>query len=120
LKPVPAGTSGGVSTVGTIAALLGAGTIAAATVPLSPLLTWCLVAALAGLTGSMIDSLLGAMVQEVRYCALCHAVTEQQIHGVCGTPTIHRRGIPHLDNDAVNLLSTVSAALLTLALVASS
>jgi uncharacterized protein (TIGR00297 family) len=78
-KPVPAGTDGGISLLGTIAACVGAATVAAAAM-LSGLvsLQQASVVVLAGFLGTMVDSLLGALLE--------------------------RRG--WLDNDLVNLLST--------------
>jgi uncharacterized protein (TIGR00297 family) len=81
-QPVPAGTDGGMSLFGTIAALLGAASVAVAAVatglvPFSQLATIIL----AGFFGTVIDSLLGALFE--------------------------RRG--WLDNDLVNLLSTAAA-----------
>lgn len=81
-KPVPAGTDGGMSLFGTMAALLGAASVAIAAVatglvPVSQLATIIL----AGFFGTVIDSLLGAIFE--------------------------RRG--WLDNDLVNLLSTAAA-----------
>jgi uncharacterized protein (TIGR00297 family) len=81
-QPVPAGTDGGMSLFGTIAALLGAASVAVAAVatglvPFSQLATIIL----AGFFGTLIDSLLGALFE--------------------------RRG--WLDNDLVNLLSTAAA-----------
>ncbi len=81
-KSVSAGTDGGISLFGTIAALLGAASVAVAAVatglvPVHQLATIIL----AGFFGAIIDSLLGAIFE--------------------------RRGM--LDNDLVNLLSTVAA-----------
>jgi len=81
-KPVPAGTDGGMSLFGTIAALLGAASVAVAAV-LTGLVPVHAIATiiLAGFFGTVIDSLLGAVFE--------------------------RRGL--LDNDLVNLLSTSAA-----------
>jgi uncharacterized protein (TIGR00297 family) len=81
-KPVPAGTDGGISLFGTIAACLGAATVAAAAM-LSGLVTppQAAVIVLAGFLGTMADSLFGALFE--------------------------RRG--WLDNDLVNLFSTATA-----------
>ena len=81
-KPVPAGTDGGISFLGTIAACAGAATVAAAAL-LSGLVTpqQAGIIILAGFLGTMADSLFGALFE--------------------------RRG--WLDNDLVNLLSTAAA-----------
>jgi uncharacterized protein (TIGR00297 family) len=81
-KPVPAGTDGGISFLGTIAACAGAATVAVAAL-LSGLVTsqQAGIIILAGFLGTMADSLFGALFE--------------------------RRG--WLDNDLVNLLSTATA-----------
>ncbi|HZD93771.1 MAG TPA: DUF92 domain-containing protein, partial [Candidatus Sulfotelmatobacter sp.] len=81
LKAVPAGTDGGISAVGTLGAVLGASAVA-----LTALLTGlvsvgqAIVIVVAGFVGTLIDSLLGAVLE--------------------------RRG--YLNNDLVNLLSTAA------------
>ena len=103
-RPVPAGTSGGVSLQGTLAALAGAAFIALA----SRIVGWPLAAVPAALAGGMAgttaDSLLGATLQSRRWCAACAEPTERPVHG-CGTGTGHAGGLPWLGNDAVNALS---------------
>jgi uncharacterized protein (TIGR00297 family) len=81
-KSVPAGTDGGISLFGTIAALAGAASVAVAAVAtgLVPVHAIARII-LAGFFGTVIDSLLGAVFE--------------------------RRGL--LDNDLVNLLSTAAA-----------
>ncbi len=81
LKPVAAGTDGGISLVGTVAALFGAGAVAmAAIIPhLVPAIAAVPIVG-AALFGTLVDSLLGAIFE--------------------------RRG--KLDNDLVNLFSTAA------------
>jgi uncharacterized protein (TIGR00297 family) len=81
-KPVPAGTDGGISLFGTIAALLGAASVAVAAVVTGLVPSGQItIIILAGFFGTIVDSLLGAVLE--------------------------RRG--WLDNDLVNLLSTAAA-----------
>ena len=65
---------------------------------------------LSGLAGSLADSLMGATLQAMYYCSVCKKETERRVHS-CGTPTLHLRGIPWIDNDVVNFLATLSGAL---------
>lgn len=62
-----------------------------------------------GLFGVLIDSLLGATVQQVYFCPRCESETERTVHS-CGTPTGRLRGQNWVDNDMVNLLSTAGGA----------
>jgi uncharacterized protein (TIGR00297 family) len=113
-RKVAAGTSGGVTALGTLAALAGAVMIGLVAIALGwPQRAAC-AAILGGFGGSMIDSLLGATVQARRWCAQCQCGTERAVHD-CGTPTTHSGGISWLDNDVVNAVSTFLGAAIGLA-----
>ena len=103
-RPVPPGTSGGVSLPGTLASVAGALFVALA----AWLLRWPGIVALGafvgGIAGSALDSLLGALWQARRRCDLCGVQTERVVHS-CGTPTRAAGGLSWLDNDGVNLIS---------------
>jgi len=110
LRPVPRGTSGGVSPMGTLAALAGAAIVAVSGglggggVPL-------LIAGVSiGFGGMLLDSLLGATLQGSFECPRCGVATERRTHR-CGTPARVVGGWRWLDNDGVNALSTTLAAL---------
>ena len=103
-KRVEAGTSGGVSLWGTIAALLGASVIGVLAAVLYPNVDWSLflLITISGLLGSLFDSLLGATVQAMYFCPLDKKETEKHPLHTCGTETIHIRGWTWLNNDWVN------------------
>ena len=109
MKIVPRGTSGGVTVTGMMASAGGAAFIAS----IALMLGWPSNAALAalagGFTGSMLDSLLGAVFQEKRWCEQCDRGTERAVH-TCGAKTIHAGGIRGLNNDLVNFLSSIGGA----------
>lgn len=65
-----------------------------------------------GVAGSLVDSLVGASVQERLWCPACDASTERRVHS-CGTTSVHRGGIRGVDNDIVNLMSTLAGAVVT-------
>lgn len=109
-RVMPAGTSGAVTGQGLMAALAGAAFVAG----MASSFGWgreAVNAAVAGgILGSLLDSVLGATAQSRRWCAACGSGTEQRTHR-CGTRTEVRGGIPWLDNDGVNLVSTIVGAL---------
>lgn len=120
--PVPTGTSGGITTAGTLAALAGGTFIgatafllvqAAAQITLGRWLwsDWILVpvAAVSGLAGALFDSVLGATVQAIYRCDGCGVETERKRHR-CGQVTRQVRGLRWLDNDWVNFLASVAGA----------
>ena len=117
-QPVPVGTSGGVTSLGTLAALAGGLFIGLVALVLRLVESlwqtgqwpwtdlWLLFfAGLGGLAGCFFDSLLGATVQGIYYCEGCQKETESQIHR-CGRQTCLGRGWRWLDNDMVNLISS--------------
>jgi uncharacterized protein (TIGR00297 family) len=122
---VPVGTSGGVTALGTTAALGGGIFIGLMALALgqveaiwgsSPLnghhLFWLVpIGILGGLAGSTFDSLLGATVQGIYYCPQCQKETEARIHR-CGQPTRHLRGWRWLNNDLVNFGSSIVGSLI--------
>lgn len=119
------GTSGGVTPLGLSAAALGAFTLGS--------VFWLLlnikrqktatklhgslpfVALVAGLGGSLADSLMGATVQAMYYCPECKKETERRVHS-CGTPTYFLRGLAWCDNDVVNFASTAIGGLIAMLL----
>ncbi|MER3543702.1 MAG: DUF92 domain-containing protein [Chloroflexota bacterium] len=122
-QPVEPGTSGGVTVQGSAAALAGAlfisltaaGLWLAAGAPEGAALRLAGAGAVAGVLGSLADSLLGATVQVVYICDCCNEETEQAMHR-CGQPTRYQRGWRWLNNDGVNFLSSVIGALIALVL----
>lgn len=110
---VPAGTSGGVSAEGLLAAGLGSLMIAAVAALVRPeggvqlaLAIWT-----GGMLGSTVDSALGATVQAMYRCPSDNVLTEQHPSHRCGSQTDHVRGWPWLNNDRVNLACSLVGAL---------
>lgn len=123
-QPVPPGTSGGVTLMGTTAAAAG-GLLIGITMflfswlalPSAPLPWWMIVAGLlGGLGGAMFDSLLGATVQAI-YVYPDGRETERRI-ARDGTPNRFLRGWRWMDNDLVNLISSVGGAVIAIIIAA--
>jgi uncharacterized protein (TIGR00297 family) len=123
-QPVPPGTSGGVTLMGTTAAAAG-GLLIGITMflfswlmlPGAPLPWWMIVAGLlGGLGGAMFDSLLGATVQAI-YVYPDGRETERRI-ARDGTPNRFLRGWRWMDNDLVNLISSVGGAVIAIIIAA--
>lgn len=115
-KAVEKGTSGGVTLLGLLGSGLGAGAIAliGGLVNRELFNEWFVVAGvwvvIAGVGGSLVDSILGGTVQAIFNCNSCGKETEKRTH--CGVPARHVRGLKFIDNDMVNFLNTISGALI--------
>lgn len=120
LKKVEPGISGGISVLGTLAALLGAILTMLSALPAaahnSGLLIFAFsswfIAANGGFAGAIFDSLLGASLQAQYRCLVCDRLTERREH--CGLPSKYLRGYRFINNDTVNFFSALFAALMAL------
>jgi uncharacterized protein (TIGR00297 family) len=110
-KQVEAGTSGGITLLGSISALAGASLIAGIAATARTGLGGYFLIALAGYFGSVVDSLMGATVQGIYYCGACQKETEKHPQHSCGGQTTIIKGWSWLNNDWVNLFCTLSAAI---------
>ncbi len=70
-------------------------------------------ATVGGLVGCFVDSLLGAAAQAMFYCEHCQQESEERVH-TCGKEATRQRGWPWLTNNAVNWLSSVVGAAVTM------
>ncbi len=123
---VPAGTSGGITLLGTFTALTGAsfigamanlGNLVAAWIQQFPVLDAgqltaasaggnVLLASVSGLLGSLFDSFLGATAQAIYFSEYDEQQTEKQLDSQ-GEPTRLMRGWRWLNNDLVNFFASV-------------
>jgi len=114
-RKVERGTSGGITLIGTLAALGGASLIGTAAVLISPSPDWLpqlLIIILAGLIGSLFDSTLGATIQAIYWCKTCNKETERHPRHSCGTQTNQVRGWSWINNDGVNFACSLMGAFL--------
>jgi len=108
-RPVPAGTSGGVSWLGSLAGLAGATFIGVVALIVGWSGTAAGAAIAGGAAGMLVDSLAGASIQRRSWCPSCGQPTERLVHS-CGSITEARGGIRWVNNDAVNAISSVAGA----------
>jgi uncharacterized protein (TIGR00297 family) len=108
LRRVKTGRSGGVTILGSAATICGALLVAlvASAVRVAPF--WS--AAAGGIAGALLDSVLGAGLQALRWCPACDEECETRMHR-CGSTTVLRRGVGWLENDGVNFAATLGGAI---------
>ena len=116
LRPIATGLSGGVTPWGTLAELGGAATIGLVAYATGAFGASAATAiALAGVAGALVDSILGASLQALRWCPQCRRATEREPH-ICGANTAPLRGLGWFGNDAVNTAATLVGASVAFAL----
>ena len=115
-RRVPAGTSGAISWIGIVATLSGALFVGGIAVFLGWSTRAVVAAAVAGVFGALLDTLLGAFVQAQWSCPRCGTKTERRVH-FCGANTDLVRGPAWVDNDVVNFLCTSLGAVAAVLLI---
>lgn len=114
---VEPGISGGITVLGTLATLAGAGLIALVVALFTPpSLSIIIIISLAGLSGSLFDSFLGATVQALYQCPHCMTNTEQYPLHSCGKNTQLKSGWFWMNNDLVNFISSIFGAAIAVGL----
>lgn len=109
-KRVPTGSSGAISSRGVFASVAGAVLVACCAWLVGMFSAPVIVpVAVAGILGSLGDTIIGAWWQERRWCAECQRITERQQHD-CGALTSVQGGLSRLNNDAVNFVCTLIGA----------
>jgi len=113
-QSVERGTSGGITFMGTLAALGGAGLIGIAAIIFTTGRDWPLslgIIILGGMVGSLFDSVLGATLQAIYWCPTCKKETERYPIHTCGSPTSQVRGWSWINNDVVNFACSLMGAI---------
>ena len=112
-KRVPKGISGGISLLGTMSALICAIIIALIVciyLKLSTLYIF-LIASLIFLQ-TIIDSILGSLFQAKYKCIKCNKITEKTMH--CDNKTEIIEGVHWINNNMVNLMSSIITTVITI------
>ncbi|OZM57686.1 hypothetical protein CIB95_04765 [Lottiidibacillus patelloidae] len=110
-KETDPGTSGAVSSLGLLASLAGAFLIALLAMLLFSLpMPYLILFTIIGFMGSVIDTILGALLQRKFKCQVCGLETEKKMHCHKETELLH--GFIWISNDTVNFLSILFAGLL--------
>jgi uncharacterized protein (TIGR00297 family) len=113
-RPVAAGTSGGVTWLGTGAGAAGAAFVGAAATLLGVVGTRRAgMVAAGGFAACLADSLLGATLQARYRCAACGTASETP-RPCCGARPVLATGLAWMNNDTVNLLATAVGAAVAL------
>lgn len=115
-KRVDKGTSGAISLLGSAAGLAGSLLICLFSFWLFPLNFFeSIIIFLFGFIGNVIDTLIGAYYQKVYVCSHCGIETEKRSH--CQVPTTRIKGLDLVDNDMVNFVSGLLAALIAIGVI---
>lgn len=105
-KRVKKGLSGGVSVLGLISSLIGAIFLSGLIVILSKQkLIYFIIYIPLLLIGTLVDTILGSIVQVKYQCVVCQEITEKREH--CNSETKYYSGIKFIDNNMVNLLASL-------------
>ncbi len=113
-RKVPKGSSGGITLLGSSASILGSFTVGILGIlsPFSPYeikLEAIILVTLAGFSASLLDSIAGATIQSRYVCSICSGITESKIH--CNQKASLESGLKFVNNDTVNLISSVFGSL---------
>jgi uncharacterized protein (TIGR00297 family) len=111
-RTVEAGTSGGVTALGLLAAALGAGAIGLLAALFRSDGRLISIGLIAGSIGALFDSLIGATVQGIYYSERRQKETEKSTE-LDGTPNRLLRGFRLINNDVVNFASTLIGAVVS-------
>jgi len=110
-KRIEQGMSGGISVIGTFGSLIGAAIISFSSSFWAGFnINIFLSIVIAGFGAGIIDSILGASLQIQYKCKECGKTVEKEKH--CGVSTQSEKGFYFFTNDVVNLICSISGALI--------
>lgn len=111
-KKVARGRNGAVTFVGFLGGIIGTVAIVVSASPWIWDFRLAIGVVLAGVVGSLVDSILGATVQAQYRCTVCSMMTERRTHHDTQTEFVH--GVRWMNNDAVNWACALTGALVML------
>ncbi len=106
------GLSGGMSIIGTTAALFFSALMGAICLAFGFNIKNFLIVCISAFFGTVFDSLLGSIFQVKYKCSVCNKIIESDTH--CDSSAKYHSGIKRFDNNFVNLLSTAFAAIIAI------
>jgi uncharacterized protein (TIGR00297 family) len=116
-KISPTGRPGAISLLGTISGILSVilfSVIIYFMIPLNiSLLSLILILTFFSTLGNLLDSFLGATIQEIYYCEKCNQYSEEKIH-ICDNECKYVSGIKYVNNHVVNFVSILSVTILSI------
>ena len=112
-KKIDKGISGGVTLLGTLSSLLGAFLIGLIFF-INNIFNFKIIIfiTILGFIGSLIDSILGSLIQVKYKCPKCHKITEKKEH--CHNKALYFKGIKYVNNDTINILNNFCVFLLSI------
>ncbi len=108
-KKVSRGTSGGITYLGTLGSIFGGFIIGLIGQTFFGIENLIIPIAIAGLSGSLFDSMLGNFIQGKYLCNECNDIVEQRSH--CNNLALLLSGSKLIDNNMVNFLNTLFGAI---------
>lgn len=116
-KHVEAGMSGGVTTLGTVSALIASAVCAVAICGICHMnFLWVLIVTPLIFLQTVVDTVLGSTIQAKYACSKCGKQIETPYH--CDRLAIFKRGITVVNNNAVNLISSFIIMIISLFVLA--
>ncbi len=111
MRPCTPGVSGGISLLGTVSSVAAAILVSLVALAFGRItFIEALIIFTSATLGAIFDSLLGSLLQIKFKCAVCGTIVEREEH--CGKPTVRHSGLRFVNNDCVNLLGTLFAAVI--------
>ncbi len=111
-KDTVKGISGGVTVLGLLSSILSSFIIAVTySMVTESNISILVLILIMGFLGSLIDSILGSLIQVKYKCVKCRRITERKEH--CNIRTDYYKGIKFINNDIVNLLNNISIFLIS-------